>query len=212
MAKLYFKYGTMNSSKTAQLLMTAHNYNSQGKRILALKPGKYDSTREGERYIKSRAFSDKIECGTIHTDTDVYNLVKLAIHGNKWIDAVLIDEAQFMSEFNVKSLIPIVQDLDIPVVCFGLKNSYIPGELFEGSAALLYYSDKVEEIKTVCQHCERKATMNLRIVGGKPVYDGNPIMTGNIIASDAYYIPVCRKHFLEPDLQWIQKNSAKLLE
>lgn len=89
--------------------------------------------------------------------------------------------------------------LDIPVICFGLKNSYVQGKLFEGSQALLYFADRIDEIKTVCQYCEKKATMNLRVVNGKAVYDGETIVVGDVGSKeDEFYVQVCREHYFNP--------------
>jgi thymidine kinase len=112
---------------------------------------------------------------------------------------IIIDESQFLTKEQVKQLAYICDNFNIPIICHGLKNSYLDGELFEGSAALLYYADKIEETKNICK-CGRKATMNLRILNGKPIYDGNIINCGDTKPTDDYYIPVCRKHYFEPQI------------
>lgn len=199
-AKLYFKHGVMGSSKTANLLMTAHNYEAQGKRVKVMKSS--IDNRWGVGFIESRSGIEKRKCDLINISTDLFKEVKKDIEENGELYAVLIDEAQFLSAKHVRQLAMVVDYLDVPVVCFGLKNTYQDGKLFEGSEALLYYADKIEEIKTVCQFCNRKATMNLRVVNGLPVYTGESSIvlgdTFNNNTSKEYYIPVCRHHYWNP--------------
>ncbi|MDE7493511.1 thymidine kinase, partial [Streptococcus agalactiae] len=108
---------------------------------------------------------------------------------------VLIDECQFLSKKNVYDLARVVDDLDVPVMAFGLKNDF-QNNLFEGSKHLLLLADKIDEIKTICQYCSKKATMVLRTENGKPVYEGDQIQIGG----NETYIPVCRKHYFNPDI------------
>ncbi|MCC9782259.1 thymidine kinase, partial [Streptococcus agalactiae] len=108
---------------------------------------------------------------------------------------ILIDECQFLSKKNVYDLARVVDDLDVPVMAFGLKNDF-QNNLFEGSKHLLLLADKIDEIKTICQYCSKKATMVLRTENGKPVYEGDQIQIGG----NETYIPVCRKHYFNPDI------------
>lgn len=203
MAQLYFRHGTMNSGKTLQLLAVAHNYEEQNKPVLIFKPT--IDTRSSKGKIESRIgiSHDAIE---IDKERDLFQIVyKLT-----WtIDyaCILVDEAQFLTKKQVKDLADIVDLLGIPVIAYGLKNSYVDGELFEGSQALLYYADKIEEIKTVCTFCNRKATMNLRIVNDKPIYKGESIHVGDVKNGEDYYIPVCRKHYFQPQIEFTIKNK-----
>ena len=198
MAKLYFRHGAMDSSKSANLLMAAYNYKKQGKIALIFKPSIDSRSEKG--YVESR-IGIRSECIDFSSDADLTLLLEKeckAIESGR-PDCILVDECQFLTKKQVLQLVHIVDKMDIPVICYGLKNSFIPGKLFEGSEALLYYSDSIEEIKTVCTFCDKKATMNLRIVGGKPVYNGNEITVGDTEKNcQEYYIPVCRKHFLSP--------------
>lgn len=198
MAKVYYKYGTMNSSKTANLLMAAYNYEAQGKRVLCFKSSL--DNRWGIGYIESRAGIPKREASLVNLSTDLYHEVKVNLESHGKLYCVLVDEAQFLSAKHIKQLSVIADDLNIPVMCYGLKNTYKDGVLFEGSAALLYYADKIEEIKTVCQYCNSKATMNLRVENGQPVYTGqNSIILGDTVKhGEGYYIQVCRKHYYNP--------------
>lgn len=198
MAKLYFKHGTMNSSKSAQLIMTAHNYMSQGKDIIVLKPSR--DTRWDQDKVVSRAIQYKLPCHLVDDESIIDKIDRITFEkGIKNIHAILIDEAQFLKTKHIEELVTIVDEYNIPVICFGLKNSYVKGELFEGSRALLYYADKIEEIKTVCKYCDRKSTMNLRVVNGKPVYSGQPVVIGDIgNGQNEFYVQVCRKHYFNP--------------
>lgn len=195
MASLYYYHGSMGSSKTAQLLMAAKNYEIQGKTVICLKPAV--DNRWSEDKIISRSGIESRECIVMHEDYDVFEEVKKASEKTK-IYCVLIDEAQFLNRDQVVTLTRIVDDLDIPVMAYGLKNTYKDGELFEGSKYLLFYADKIKEIKTICQFCGRKATMNLRIENGQPVYSGEEVKLGDIVEGENYYIPVCREHYKRP--------------
>lgn len=195
MAKLYFRHGAMDSSKTANLLMVAFNYRKQGKNPLILKPA-YD-VRSAQGYVESR-LGVKEECVDVAHNKDLYELIS-KLTSDKRIDCILVDECQFLKKQQVLQLVRVVDELKIPVICYGLKNSFIPGEIFEGSLALLYYAESIEEIKTVCSFCDKKATMNLRIVDSNPVYVGEKITVGDTKKdSKEYYIPVCRKHYMCP--------------
>ncbi len=197
MAKLFFRYGTMDSSKTANLIMVDYNYKEQGKRSVILKP--VLDTRSGHHKVKSR-LGVEADCIDVTDSDDLERLVEGLVAQSK-VDCVLVDECQFLSAHHVEELARVVDKLGIPVICYGLKNSYVKGKLFEGSQALLYYADSIEEVKTVCTYCNRKATMNMRVVGGKPVYSGHPVQVGDIDATaEEYYIPVCRKHYFAPEL------------
>lgn len=196
MAQLYFRYGTMNSGKTLQLLAVAHNYEEQNKPVLIFKPT--TDTRSVKGKIESRVGINH-EAIEINKESNLFQIVyKLTSNIN--YECILVDEAQFLTKPQVKDLADIVDLLEIPVIAYGLKNSYVDGELFEGSQALLYYADKIEEIKTVCTFCNKKATMNLRIVNGKPIYEGNSIHVGDVKNGEDYYIPVCRNHYFQPEL------------
>ncbi len=200
MAKLYFKYGTMDASKSADLLMTAHKYEQQGKNIICMCSSL--NTRDEKKYITSRALAYKHTCFNFSYETNLYEFMQEKTKKEKF-DCILIDEAQFLTKEQVFQLTKIVDFLNIPVLCYGLKNSYINGQLFEGSSSLLYYADSIQEIKSVCQFCNSKATMNLRILNGKPIINsetGNTVIIGDILESEDYFISTCRKHYFNPEL------------
>jgi len=198
MAKLYFRYGAMNSGKTANMLMVAHNYISQDKNIIVLKPS--DDSRWGmNTEIKSRAIADPITAILIPKEQNLVTLIEEE-KAKKVIDAILVDEAQFLSKEQVRQLALVVDNFNIPVLCYGLRCSYIDSELFEGSAALMYWAESIEELKNVCMYCKSKATKNLLKIDGVPQYQGNMVVMGDIEGDRIVFTPVCRKHYLNPPL------------
>lgn len=199
MAKLYFKYGTMDASKSADLLMAVHKYENQDKNIICLKSSL--DTRDTSGYIESRALAYKYKCFCFDKNINLFDFIEKKC--TKKINCILIDEAQFLTKQQVIQLTQVVDKLKIPVLCYGLKNSYIEGQLLEGSSALLYFADSIQEIKSVCHFCDKKATMNLRVKNGKPIYNsetGNTIVIGDTIESEDYFISTCRYHYNNPDL------------
>tara|TARA_B110000003_G_scaffold68315_1_gene69373 strand:- start:690 stop:1268 length:579 start_codon:yes stop_codon:yes gene_type:complete len=188
MAKLYFNYSSMNAGKSTMLLQANHNYMERG-----MNPVIYTSnldSRFGKGEIVSR-IGLKSKSNTFDIKTDIYNDI-LSFKENILIDCVLIDEAQFLTKNQVDQLGKIVDELDIPVLAFGIRTDF-QGNLFEGSKYLLAWADNLKEIKTVC-HCGRKATMVLRVDDeGSIVSDGSQIEIGG----EERYVSVCRKHFKE---------------
>lgn len=188
MASLYFKYAAMNSGKSTQLLQAHYNYTERGMTPLAL-TAQIDN-RYGAGKITARIGLD-LPAMMFNTDTDVFALIS-DMNAQKKIDVVVIDEAQFMTRAHVLECARIVDELDIPVMCYGLKTDFM-GKLFPGSEALLCYADKMEEIKTICW-CGKKATMTARFsAGGEIVRDGAQIAIGG----NDMYTSLCRKHFTE---------------
>ncbi|KRN09391.1 thymidine kinase [Liquorilactobacillus mali] len=186
MAQLFFRYGTMNSGKSVELLKVAHNYRESGKKVILLTSSL--DTRSGVGCISSR-IGISHEAIPVSNETsimgDIIDEDMLKIDPS----CILIDESQFLTSKQVEELASIVDLFGIPVICYGLKNDF-SNNLFEGSKALLTLADKLEEIKTVCRYCNKKATMNLRMVNGKPVYEGEQVQIG-----DEEYISVCRRHW-----------------
>ena len=190
MAKLYFNYGAMQSSKSANLLMVAHNYESQGKEVLLLTPAIDDRRDVG--VIHSRVGIESYAYAIFEED-NLLDIVNEDLKEGMEINCILVDESQFLTREHVIQLSEIADYFKIPVMCYGLKNDF-QNRLFEGSEALLLYADKIQEIKTICakDSCGKKAIMNLRLNDGAPVYDGEQIQIG-----DEEYVPVCRKHYHE---------------
>ena len=189
MAKLYFRYGAMGSSKTANALMVAFNYNEKGRRALLLKSA--IDTRDGDGLLESRI---GLSSPCKHIDDYIDENGSIISPDFSLYNCVIVDEAQFMTEYQVSALCNIVDTLDIPVICYGLRTDF-QGKLFPGSAALLAMADKIEETKTLCW-CGAKATHNARYDGNGIVREGNQVMIGG----NDRYVGLCRKHHTSGDL------------
>lgn len=186
MAKLYFRHGAMGSSKSASALMVRYNYIERGKTPLLVKP--MIDTRDGARTVKSRI---GIEAEAVFFE----ELKNYSAEQIKKYDAIIVDEVQFLHSPDIDFLAAIVDDFQIPVLCYGLKTDF-RGLLFEGSKRLLELADEIEEIPTVCW-CGRKARFNARIINGEVVSEGEQIVLG----ANESYISLCRKHFLEKKIR-----------
>jgi thymidine kinase len=178
MAKLYFRYGTVGSAKTLNLLAVAHNYRQQGKSIVLLKPEL--DTRFGKESIKSRAGLEMAADLLVSSKTELLTL--------DWegVNCILVDEAQFLSALHIEELRQLTLTKNIPVICYGLRTDFRTG-LFEGSKRLMELADSIEEVKATCHYCQRKSIVNLKHVNGKAVLDGPSVELG---AEERYY-PVC---------------------
>ncbi len=188
MAQLFYTYSTMSAGKSLDLLKVNYNYKEKGKKTILFSP-KVD-TRHGEGKITSRIGIQESAL-SVDSDFNFYNYVEEGMKESGRIYCILIDEVQFLKRKQIEQLSKIVDLLDIPVMCYGLKNDF-QNNLFEGSEALLLYADKIQEIKTICakEDCGKKAIMNGRFVDGQMVVEGEQIMVG-----DEEYLPLCRKHY-----------------
>lgn len=203
MASLYFKYAAMNSGKSTQLLQAQYNYFERGMNPVAM-TAQID-TRGGAARISSRLGLD-CPAYTFGKDTDVFAFVE-DMHATKHVDILFIDEAQFLSEKQVFQCARVVDELNIPVLAYGLKTDFM-GKLFEGSEALLRFADNIEEIKAICW-CGKKATMTARLTPkGDMANSGNQIAIGG----NEMYTALCRKHFISGEAKALpvvdKKKSA----
>ena len=191
MAKLYFKYGAMGSSKTAQALITKFNYEERGMKVWLAKP--MIDTRDGETVIKSRiGLSERAYA--IHQKENVYEYFKSILHHN--YDVIIIDECQFLTEEQVNQLGKVVIDFDIPVLCFGLRTDFRT-KMFPGSRRLFEIAESISEIKTICE-CGRKATVNARIdEKGNVLTQGEQVLIGG----NESYIAMCYRCWLKKSKQ-----------
>ena len=180
MAKLYFRYGAMGSAKTMNLLAVAHNYEQQGKRVILIKPSIDD--RFGADMIRSRTGLERKADICVAADTQI-PLDTLA-----GVSCILVDECQFLSEYVVHQLRNITVDLDIPVICYGLRTNF-KTRLFEGAKRLMEVADAIEEVKTTCAFCNRKAVFNIKLRHGNACTTGTEIELG---AEDLYQPTCCR--------------------
>lgn len=194
MAKLYFYYGAMGSSKSANALMAEYNYRERGQKVLLAKTN--IDTRDGKNVIRSRIGLER-ECLLL---TDICEMQDSQISR---YNAVIVDEIQFASREQIDFLARIVDKLGIPVMCYGLRSDF-QLNLFEGSARLLAVADEIKEIKTVCW-CGKKATCNARYNSRGIVRTGEQIMLG---ANDEY-IALCRRHFYEGKLRAGDEGDKK---
>lgn len=180
MAKLYFRYGSMGSSKTANALMVAYNYHEKGQRALLAKPSLDD--RDGVGVMASRI-------GLSQPCIFVEQLVKMSAEEIQAYDCVIVDEAQFCTKEQVDFLTTIADEFDVPVIAYGLRTDF-QRNFFEGSLWLMAWADIIEEVKTVCW-CGRAATCVARFdESGKMVTEGSQVQLGG---NDSY-TSVCRKH------------------
>lgn len=197
MAKLYFRYGAVGSAKTLNLLAVAHNYRQQNKKIFLIKP--VLDIRFGKNNIKSRAGLETEADLLVDETTDLF-----ADDYFQNVDCILVDEAQFLSPFTIDQLREITFKMRIPVICYGLRTDFRT-HLFAGSKRLMEVADSIEEVKSTCFYCNRKAIVNLKHCNGKACVDGPSVQLG---AEETYY-PAC---FTCYKLQLTQSNPQELLE
>jgi thymidine kinase len=188
MAKLYFYYSSMNAGKSTNLLQSSYNYKERGMNTLVLAPLLDD--RYGEGRVTSRIGLES-EATTFRTDTNLLEVVE-ETRAVKPLHCVLIDEAQFLTRDQVFQLSEVTDDLNIPVLAYGLRTDF-QGEPFEGSKYLLSWADNLKELKAIC-HCGSNATMVLRMdENGNAVTHGSQVEIGG----NDRYVSMCRKHFKE---------------
>ena len=186
MAKLYFSYSTMNAGKSTVLLQASHNYGERGMKTMLFTAELDNRSKVGN--ISSRiGLSEK--ASTFNNNDNLFSSVQERLNIDK-ISCVFVDEAQFLTEKQVWELSDVVEILNIPVMCFGLRTDF-QGKLFEGSSSLLAIADELKEIKTIC-HCGKKANMVVRVdSNGKVLREGAQIEIGG----NEKYISLCRKHW-----------------
>ncbi|MDG1519638.1 MAG: thymidine kinase [Yoonia sp.] len=185
MAKLYFNYSTMNAGKSTVLLQASHNYIERGMQTYLITAGFDD--RAGQGRIGSR-IGIGADADTFDQTDDLFDKIRARLKTP--CACVFIDEAQFLTESQVWQLARAVDDLGVPIMCFGLRVDF-QGKLFPGSAALLALADEMREVRTIC-HCGKKATMVIRQDG-----DGNVLTDGAQIAvgGNEKYVSLCRRHW-----------------
>lgn len=200
MSKLRFFYGTMASAKSLKLLTTAYNFEEKGLRFIVIKPAR--DTRDGESVISSR-IGLKRDCVIIQEDINIFkaieeynNVLKANLDKLEWI---LVDECQFLTEEQVNQLAKIVDEMDIEVMCFGLRTDF-QSHLFIGSKRLMELADEIEEVKSRCE-CGRKTSINARFdENGNLILEGEQILIGG----NDKYKPLCRKCWNK-----LRKNKEK---
>lgn len=202
MAQLYYRYSTMGAGKSIEVQKVAFNYEEKGQNPLIFTSA-LDNRFAEEGTVASRIGLQR-KAISVHDDMNIFEVVK-EYNDLFRVDAIIIDECQFLKKHHVLELTDIVDDLNIPVMCYGLKSDF-RNELFEGSYWLLAMSDKIEEIKTVCW-CGKKALTNARLVDGKVVYEGEQIFVGG----NESYTALCRKHYKKGLVMPCQEKSEDLI-
>ena len=181
MAKLYFRYGAMNSGKTTLLLQTCHNYEENNMKVIIVKPS---VDTKGDKKIVSRIGVSREVDLLLSKEDNLYEIVNKKY---KKINCILIDEAQFLTREQVDECMDIVVDFNIPVICYGLRTDFLTNG-FEGSTRLLEIAHTIEEMKTICK-CGKKAMYNARFVNGKFTISGSQVAIDG--KDNVKYISMC---------------------
>ena len=188
MAKLHFFYSTMNAGKSTALLQSNHNYKESNLKTLLFVPKSIADKSNGKIVSRIRLEADAI---VVNNEYDFYN--EISKKQSEKISCVFVDEAQFLTKKQVHGLGKIADELNIPVMTYGIRTDF-RGELFEGSQELLALADNLKELKTICSECDKKATMVVRLdSNGKILLEGEKILIGG----NEIYKTLCRKHFRE---------------
>ena len=203
--KLYFRYGTMGSAKTALLLTTAYNFDERHMDYMCMKP--VIDTREQSNVIRSRIGIER-ECHWIYPNTNLYHFVRdLYKNDGRLVDWFLIDEAQFLTAAQVDQLSRVVDDFGSNVICYGLRTDFRTN-LFEGSRRLFEIADTIDEIKSTC-NCGHKTIVNARIDSeGNFVEEGNQVEIGG----NDRYVAVCRKCWRNKRIEQARRDILPLFE
>lgn len=193
MAKLYFRYSAMDAGKTLDLLKVAYNYQDRGQKTLVITSAV--DRRAGDNKVKSRIGFDKEAISTTFAD-NLYSLIE-SEYKKQPFACVLVDEIHFFSPEQITQLSDVVDYLNIPVICYGLRSDY-RGKPFESAALLLAIADTLEEVKTIC-HCGRKANFNMLVRNGVAIKEGSQVVVDDdkLKEVDTKYTSVCRLHWKE---------------
>jgi len=192
MAKLYFRYGAMECGKTTHLLQVAYNYEKSGVKVLVLKPS---IDTKGDEYVISRLGTKRKVDYLVNKENDMNDFLEEHLD----INCILVDEAQFLTPKQVDELYEITKALDIPIICYGLRCDFQMNG-FPGATRLLEIADDIEEMKTICAcGCGKKATQNMRLQDGVPIFIGKQILIDDETAKEnnTKYIPVSGECYLK---------------
>lgn len=207
MSKLYFRYGAMNCGKSTNLLQVAHNYEERGMNVIIIKP-KLD-TKGGDKIVSRLGLLRKVDL-LLNEDQNIYDEVESWIKLNGQIHCILVDEVQFLKEFQIDQLFEIAVKMDIPTICYGLRTDFqMKG--FEGSQRLLLIAHSIEELKTICT-CGKKALLNGRKINGRFVFEGEQVAIDD--KDSIEYKSLCPKCYFkykeeyekERHKKWVKKN------
>lgn len=192
MAKLYFRYGAMNSGKTTMLLQTAHNYEEQGMKIIIIKP--MVDTKGEDKVVSRLGVERTVDIRLTEKDSIMDCILERYKNNAFKPNAIIVDEAQFLQPFQVDELFDITKTFDIPVLAYGLRCDFRMSG-FPGATRLLEIADDITELKTICK-CGKKATQNLRLINGEPTFDGDTISIDGI-SDEVKYESVCGECYLK---------------
>lgn len=200
MAKLYFRYGAMNSGKSTALMQVAYNYEEQGMRVLILKP--QIDTKGGDQLLSRLGVSRKADL-IVHGEMDVFEAVRCDMQANaRPLACVLCDESQFFTPQQAEQLFMVTVELNVPVICYGLRTDFsLKG--FPGSTRLLELAHTIEEMKTICT-CGRKAICNARKVNGEFVFEGEQVAIDQ--ENQVEYVSTCPQCYFEKRRAFYQKH------
>lgn len=206
MAKLYFRYGAMNSGKSTALMQVAYNYEERGMRVLIMKPS--IDTKGGEKLMSRLGVERRVDVA-VRPDMDPLALVRADIAKNGPLACVLTDESQFFTSWQAEQLFMVTVALNVPVICYGLRADFsLQG--FPGSTRLLELAHNIEEMKTICQ-CGRKAMFNGRKVNGKFVFEGAQVAID--MENNVQYESLCPQcYFRERDKFFAEKAAEAAQE
>lgn len=202
MAKLYFRYGAMNSGKSTALMQVAHNYEEQGMRVLILKP--QVDTKGGDKLVSRLGVMRKVDLVVPRT-MDILEAIRADLDHSGDLACVLCDESQFFTAEQAEQLFMVTVELNVPVICYGLRTDFsLKG--FAGSTRLLELAHTIEEMKTICT-CGRKATCNTRMVNGEFVFEGAQVAID--MQNDVQYVSKCPQCYFAARKAFYKKHSAK---
>lgn len=205
MAKLWYRYSAMNAGKSTMAMQVAHNYEELGGKVLVWKP-MIDT--KGEDTIVSRIGITRKVDRLLSEEESPINIIKIKLNEKEHIDAIIIDEAQFLTEEQVNELFYISKKFNITILCYGLRCDF-QMKPFPGSARLLAIADSIEELKTMCKCKKRKATQNLRFINGLPTFEGDQVAIDG--EDQITYESVCGECYINYYLEW-KKNKEETLK
>ena len=204
MAKLYFRYSAMNAGKSTMAMQVAHNYEEQNGKVLVWKP---QIDTKGDEKIVSRIGIERHVDALLSESSSPLEMVTEELEKGA-LDAIIVDEAQFLNENQINELYYISKKLNIAILCFGLRCDFLM-KPFPGSARLLAIADSIEELKTLCECKKRKATQNLRLVDGIPTFEGDQVAIDG--TKNVTYKSVCGECYINYYNEWMQKKTKTIL-
>lgn len=208
MAKLYYRYSAMNAGKTTLAMQVVHNYEEQGGIVEVWKP--LIDTKGDDKIVSRLGIERKVDY-LLSSETSPLQIIKKELKEKEKIDAIIVDESQFLNEQQINELYYISKKMDISVLCFGLRCDFTM-KSFPGSARLLAIADSIEELKTLCECKKRKATQNLRLVDNIPTFSGEQVAIDGKM--NVTYKSVCGECYINYYINWLknQNDNQKLVK